>query len=139
MHIIFQAFNHMYIYISLLRRSMISSTLREIILFPSLKLYKLTIVFSYRFLSKFHWFSKMSWALCSHPHNNLLSSFSKVSTLLSLVNLLSYKVPLTTRSSNWEEEVREITHIVEKISILQKFLERRVTKASSDSWHSNLR
>ena len=65
----------------------------ETILFPTFKLYELTFTSSQQHLSKFHWFSKYSWALCSHPHTNLLSSFWKESTILSLINHLSYKVP----------------------------------------------
>ena len=107
--------------------------LRERVLFPSINL------LLHNIFLKFHWFSKCLGLLCSHPHTNFLSSFSKASTFLSLINHSNYKFHLSLIDPFERERKRDHSMFVEKISILHTFLVRRATKASSDSWHSNLR
>ena len=112
MHIILQSFNHMYIYNSLLRRSMISFALRD-----NLVSFTQVVYFDNCFLISIPLkvpliLQNVLSALFS-PSHYLLSSFSKESTqstLLSVAQSLKFQVPLNKLVRQFEREV-ERSHV----------------------------
>ena len=117
MHIILQSFNHMYIYNSLLRRSMISFALRD-----NLVSFTQVVYFDNCFLIlislKVPLILQNVLSALFSPSHYLLSFFSKEyaqSTLLSVAQSLKFQVSLNQLVRQFEREVERSHAFVEKI------------------------